>query len=160
MKMKTKAGKEIVYLYDGVIPKSGKALVEFAGHKLVHRSIGKDKSDLLVHMETRIIIRAYPKGTDRSVILNDLAENIERLDYFLDNREEFELQERPKLLKIKDDDSDMVYTTFEEPSYSRSGSYAHLNKDHVTDTDVGDIKFKQEFMLPLKKSYDVGASKW
>ena len=141
-----KTGRTVVYLYDGVIPKSGKALVEFAGHKLVHRSIAKDKSDLLVHISSGIIIRAYPAKTNRSVILNDLAENIERLDHFLDNREQYEIQDRPKLLKVKDNDADVKYA---------------CSMTHYSDGScVKPSQFKQEYKLPLKKSYNVGESKW
>ena len=108
MKM-TKTGKQTLYLYEGVLPKSGKQQVKFADHTLVHRSIKADKSDLLVHLETRVIIRSYPLGTDRSIVLNDLAENFKRLEHFLHHRESYEVQTRPKPQKKKDNDADTVY---------------------------------------------------
>ena len=70
-------GKPVVFLYNGVIPKSGKAIIEFGGIKLCHRSIKADKSDLLVHVESKIIIRSYLMKTDRSIILDDIANNID-----------------------------------------------------------------------------------
>jgi len=144
--MTKRIGKKIVFLYEGVLPKSGKQSVNFADHTLVHRSIKADKSDLLVHLETRIIVRAYPLDTDRSVILNDLADNFEKLEHFLANRELYEVKERPKVLKIKKEDSERDYD---------------INMTHYSDgSEVKPSKFKQEFMLPLKKSYDVGKATW
>ena len=129
--MTKRIGKQIVYLYDGVLPKSGKQVTQFADHTLIHRSIKGDKSDLLVHLDSRVIIRSYPLGTDRSVILNDLADNFKRLEHFLRNPESYEVKHRPKIDKKKADaDEDVVYNIEREPSYSRSGNYAHLNKDY------------------------------
>ena len=139
--------KTTVYKYGGVLPKSGKQVTQFADHTLVHRSVKADKSDLLVHLETRIIVRAYPLGTDRSVILNDLADNFEKLEHFLANRELYEVQTRPKLLKVKDSDTERTYDMTREPSYSTVGSFAHLNKD-------------SKFKLPIKKKYDLSENKW
>ena len=120
--------KQVVYIYDGNLPKSGKTVIEFNGVKLVHRSVAKDKGDILVDLETKAIIRAYPKKTDRSKVLNDLAKNFNKLTYFISHPQEFSLEERPKIQPKKDNDADVVYNTFKEPSYSTSGSYNHLNK--------------------------------
>jgi len=144
-----KTGKTVVYLYEGTLPKSGKQSVNFADHTLVHRSVAKDKSDLLVHLESRIIVRAYPMKTDRSIILNDLADNLETLEHFLANPDEYEVQERPKVLKVLVPPRENVLNKLNAP----------FNLSYK-DVDVVEPKFKQEYMLPLKKSYDVGESKW
>ena len=144
-------GTKIVFLYGGHLAKSGKTVIEFAGHKLNHLDKVIDKSALLVHNETGIVVRAYARGTDRSVILDDLAENVEKLEHFLENPDEYEVQERPKAFKVKTEDEETTYDTYKEPSYSRSGKFAHLNED---------TQFKQEYMLPIKKSYDVGKAEW
>jgi len=95
--MKMQNGKQVVFLYDGVIPQSGKSVIEFGGYKLCHRSIKKDKSDILVHVDSKIVVRAYPIGADRSVVLDDLATNIVKLKDFIDNPESYEIQERSNL---------------------------------------------------------------
>ncbi len=146
MKMKTKIGtKQIVYLYGGVLPKSGKQVTQFADHTLVHRSVKADKSDLLVHLESKIIVRSYPMGTDRSVILDDLADNFARLQHFIDNPSEYEVMERPKVSKVKVEDTETSYD---------------ITMTHYSDGSPVKPRFKQEYMLPLKKSYDVGEAKW
>jgi len=141
--------KQIVYLYGGVLPKSGKQSVNFADHTLVHRSIKADKSDLLVHLESRIIVRAYPLGTDRSIILNDLADNFEILEHFLANPDEYEVQERPKVLKVLDKPKESVLDKLNAP----------FNLSYK-DVDVVVPKFKQEFKLPIKKSFNMSDAKF
>jgi len=143
--MKAKSGKQVVYRYGKNVPASGKSVVDFAGHKLCHRSVGVDKSDLLVHIGSGIILRAYPKGTNRSVILDDMAENVEKLDHFLDNREQYLIEDRPKLLKEKDI---VVEKTYD------------VSMSKYSDGSPVESKFKQEYKLPLKKTYDVSASSW
>lgn len=91
-----------VVLYDGTIPKSGKQIIEFSGIKLCHRSIAKDKSDILVHVDSGIIVRAYPKKTDRSVILNDLANNIDKLNHFIEHPNSYKLIERIPNIKLNE----------------------------------------------------------
>ena len=123
-------GRQVVYIYDGHIAKSGKTIFEFGSHKLAHIDKVADKSALLVDVESRVILRSYPAKADRSVILNDLADNFKRLEHFLRNPESYEVKHRPKIDKKKADaDEDVVYNIEREPSYSRSGNYAHLNKD-------------------------------
>ncbi len=129
MKMMVMTGKQIVYLYGKNIPKSGKSVFEFGGIKMCHRSIGADKCDILVHIDSGIVARAYPAKTERSVVLDDMADNIRLVEHFIRNTESYSIEERPKKFKIKKDDEDKVYDTHKEPSYSRSGNYAHLNKD-------------------------------
>ena len=141
--MSQKTGKQIVYLYGKNIPKSGKSVFEFGGIKMCHRSIGADKSDLLVHIDTAAIIRSYPAKTDRSVVLDDMAQNLKILNHFIAHRESYSVEERPKPEKKKDNDADVTYAMFKEPSYSRSGKFNHLNKDAV-----------------VKKKYDIRKSKW
>lgn len=110
-----------VYLYEGNIPRSGKSFILFGGHKLNHLSKGVDGSDYLVHQETKIIIRAYPKKTIRSKVLNDLASNLVILEHFLDHQEEYELMVRPKVSKAKEVVLDSNYKCFKEPSFSNGG---------------------------------------
>ncbi len=90
-------GIKQVALYEGTIPQSGKQIIEFAGHKLCHRSIKKDKSDLLVHVDTGIIIRSHPMGTERSIVLDDLANNIKKLEHFIDNPTKYNMVTRNNL---------------------------------------------------------------
>jgi len=127
--MTKRIGKQIVYLYGKNIPKSGKSVFEFGGMKMCHRSIGADKSDLLVHIDSKIIVRSYPAKTERSVVLDDMAYNIKKIEHFLHHPESYDVQPKPDAVKIKKDDEDVVYDTHREPSYSRSGNYNHLNKD-------------------------------
>ncbi len=142
----------VVYIYAGHLAKSGKTMIEFAGHKMNHIDKAADKCSLLVHNETKVIVRAYPKHTERSKVLDDLAQNIEKLNHFIENPDEYETYIRPKAQAKKDNDSDVVYDTHKEPSYSREGNYAHLNKDYVEPREV-----------PKKiKSYDltIGSEEW
>ena len=127
--MSRKIGKQIVYLYGKNIPKSGKTVFEFGGIKMCHRSIGADKSDLLIHVDSKIVVRSYPAKTDRSVVLDDMAYNVKKIEHFLHHPESYDVQPKPDAVKIKKDDEDVVYDMPREPSYSRSGNYAHLNKD-------------------------------
>ena len=101
-KMLQTSGKQIVFVYTGVIPKSGKAIIEFGGIKLCHRSIKADKSDLLVHVESKTIVRSYPMKTDRGIILDDIANNIDRLKHFIEAPEAYKVEERVKLSKTKE----------------------------------------------------------
>jgi len=123
-----------IYQYEGVIPRSGKSVIEFAGIKLCHRSIKKDKSDLLVHIDSKIIVRAYPIGSDRSLVLDDLAKNIDKLEYFISHRDEFIIESRPKITKSKDNVPEVKYECYKEPSYSDKG---RTKKSY----NVGDIKW-------------------
>ena len=127
-------GKQQVVFYSGVVPQSGKQIIEFGEHTLCHRSIVDDKSDLLVHVGTRVVLMSYPAKTDRSIVLNNLADNIHKLEHYLRNPESYEIVDKgvlsPKNEKV-DADADVVYSVEKEPSYSRSGKYAHLNKDVI-----------------------------
>lgn len=145
-------GKPVVFLYNGVIPKSGKAIIEFGGIKLCHRSIKADKSDLLVHVESKIIVRSYPMKTDRSIILDDIANNIDKLKRFIEAPEAYKVEERVKLSKTKENAEYTPQKDFQGLSYSRSGIYAHLNGDNPSCvTGCG----KKE-----KKIFNVGEAKW
>ncbi len=135
------SSKQIVYRYGKNTPKSGKSVFDFASHKLCHRSVGVDKSDILVHIESGIIIRAYPKKTDRSVILDDMAENIEKLEHFLAHREQYIVEDRPKIQKTKD--------IAVEKTYDVSMSH-YSNGESV----------KPKSNKQTKKIYDVTASSW
>ncbi len=69
-------------LYEGTLPKSGASCFTFAGIKLVHRSIGKDRSDYLIHADTGAVIMTPPRKTDRAKILDYLASRIDELREF------------------------------------------------------------------------------
>jgi len=136
-------GSPVVYRYQKNIPKSGKSVIDFAGHKLCHRNIKADKSDLLVHVESGIVLRSYPRDTDRSVVLNDMAKNIEKLDHFLDNTESYEiLDSKPELHK-----------QFKEPESILAKVSAPHNLSHL---DVKPIPKKQS----VKKSYNLKDATW
>lgn len=152
--MKLKTGKP-VRRYDGVIPKSGKAVIDFAGHKLVHRSIKKDKSDLLVHVASGIVLRAYPIGTDRSIVLDDMAKNIDKLYDFVNNPDDYEIvgSDAFDTSSKKKDKVEKEYDTYKEPSYSRQGKFAHLNQD--TSCVTGSCSSSS-----LKKTFNLKDAKW
>ncbi len=75
----------IIRQYNGVIPKSGKSVFPFGAEKFCHRSIKKDKSDYLIRIGDGAILRAYPIGTVREKVIEDLSQNIGKLsqDYEL-----------------------------------------------------------------------------
>jgi len=136
-------GSQTVYRYQKNIPKSGKSVIDFAGHKLCHRSIKADKSDLLVHIESGIVLRSYPRDTDRSVVLNDMAKNIEKLDHFLDNADDYEIVDsKPELHK-----------QFKEPESILDRVSSPHNISHK---DVKAIPKKQS----VKKSYNLKDATW
>ena len=87
---------QIVKLYDGNVPRSGTSVFEFKGIKLSHRSLKKDKIDMVVDINSKIIISTYPPKTDRSVVLDDLAKNIDKLEAFIANPEGYQMVEMPK----------------------------------------------------------------
>ena len=107
--MSQKTGKQVVYLYGKHIPKSGKSVFEFSGIKMCHRSVVLDKCDLLVHIDSGIIIRSYPAKTDRSIVLNDMASNLLKVNHFIHHAESYSVEERPKPQPKKDDDADVEY---------------------------------------------------
>lgn len=127
-----------VVRYEGTIPQSGKSVVEFAGHKLCHRSIKKDKSDLLVHVDTGVIIRSYPMGSARSKVLNDLANNIDKLERFLDKPENYEVVTRSDLSKVEIKEPVSILELLSAP---HSISY-------------------KDVIRVIKKTFNVGKSKW
>ena len=122
-----------VKLYEGTIPSSGKSVIDFAGIKLCHRSVAKDKSDYLIHIETKAVIMAYPRKTDRSIVLENIAKNISTLNHFIDSLNSYELVSPDNFIenKVKTTKRERIFTTYKEPSYSTSGKFAHLNKDYV-----------------------------
>ncbi len=65
--------------YTGTVPASGKQVFVFGTEKFCHRSVAKDKSDYLVRVKDKAILRAYPIKTDRMVVIEDLAKNISQL---------------------------------------------------------------------------------
>ena len=97
--MTKRTGKQQVVFYEGVIPKSGLSVFEFGGRKFCHRSIKKDKSDYLVDVESKVTLMAYPLGSDRSLVLNHLAENIHKLEHYLRHPESYEVVSRKDLFK-------------------------------------------------------------
>ena len=91
--------KQQVVFYEGVIPKSGKQVFEFGDRFFCHRSIKKDKSDYLVDVESKVILMAYPLGSDRSLVLNNLADNLHKLQHYLRHPESYEVVSRKDLFK-------------------------------------------------------------
>jgi len=87
---------QIVKVYEGTIPKNGASVFEFKGIKFTHRSLKKDKIDVVVHIDTGIIISTYPPKTDRNIILDDLAKNIDKIDNFINNPEGYQMVEIAK----------------------------------------------------------------
>ena len=73
----------MVKKYDGKIPKSGKQVFEFAGFVFCHRNIKGDGSDYLISHPDGWIIGAFPRGTDRSVVLDKLAARFDLVKEFL-----------------------------------------------------------------------------
>ena len=65
--------------YSGTVPASGKQVFKFGTENFCHRSVAKDKVDYLVRVADKAILRCYPTNTDRLVIIEDLASNIESL---------------------------------------------------------------------------------
>ena len=115
-----------VKLYNGVIPKSGKAVFSFSGVKLVHRSIAKDKSDYIIHQETGAAILAMPIGSDRSRALDYLAKHIDRLLEFDTEHQSYELykeEQIPRMTKQERIEAERIPTEpiYKEPSYSDRG---------------------------------------
>ena len=122
-----------VRLYEGHLAKSGKSILEFGGHKLSHVSKVADKSDMLVHNESKVVLMSYPAKTDRAIVLDNLAENIHKLEHYLKHPESFEVVDIGILLGKQATEASSaieIDSMPREPSYSRSGNYAHLNKDH------------------------------
>ena len=135
----------VVYKYGGTVPKSGKATFEFGGIKLCHRSLKKDKCDCLVHVETKALLKVFWLGTERSTILDFLADNLDTVENFIAHPELFEITDRPITPKKEKIVPEVHYMPPKEPSYSRSGSFAHLNKDYVEKS---------------RKKYDLKDAKW
>ena len=111
--------------YDKNIPKSGKQVFEFMGEKLCHRSIKANKCDLLIHIESKAIIMAYPLGTDRSTVLDNISDNISLFEHFIKSRELYvvespdDFKEDGNTIVVRDD----TYKCYKKPSYSTSGSF-------------------------------------
>ncbi len=125
-----------VKLYNGVVPKSGKAVFSFSGVKLVHRSIAKDKSDYIIHQETEAVILAMPIGSDRSRALDYLAKHIDRLLEFNTKHQSYELYKEEHLPRITKQErieaNRVVYEPiYKEPSYS-NGSFDSNQKKKTT----------------------------
>ena len=152
-----------VRLYDGHLAKSGKSIIEFGGHKLSHCSKVADKSDLLVYNESKVILRSYPAKTERAIVLNDLATQIPKLEHYLKHPESFEVVDVKILLgkaSIEAEDTLEIDSMPREPSYSRSGNYAHLNKDHDkhSQTFIDALNNRDE---PIeKKKYNQKEFRW
>lgn len=88
-----------VRLYEGHLAKSGKSILEFGGHKLSHVSKVADKSDMLVHNESKVVLMSYPAKTDRAIVLDNLAENVHKLEHYLKHPESFEICSLEDLLR-------------------------------------------------------------
>ncbi len=76
------------------MPKSGQTVFPFGAEKFSHRSIKKEKSDYLVRLSDGAILRAYPIGTLREKVIEDLAQNIDKLSL------DYELVEDEPLVKV------------------------------------------------------------
>ena len=131
----------VVKLYENIVPKSGKSVIDFAGIKLCHRSVAKDKSDYLVHIETKAVIMAYPRGTDRSIVLENIAKNIDALNHYIGQPQSYELVSPNEVIKEDAKELESTYSTYKKPSYSRSGNYSHLNKGSKKKYIVKDLKW-------------------
>ncbi len=87
--------------YTGTIPRSGKQVFKFGAYTLCHRSIKADKSDFLVNVDDGMIVRAYPIGTYRNIILEDIAENMDTLDRYFKHSSRYLLVDFDPKLAIK-----------------------------------------------------------
>ncbi len=111
--------------YTGTIPAGGKQVFKFGAYTLCHRSIKADKSDFLVNVDDGMIIRAYPIGTSRNIILEDIAENMDTLDRYFKHSSRYELVDfdSSKSVKLKDVKVDKHIPIFME--YYSDGSCVH-----------------------------------
>jgi len=114
-----------VWLYEGALPKGGKQVIEFSGIKLCHRSIAKDKSDLLVHIDTRVVVRSYPRNTDRSIVLDDIAKNIDKLKDFTLAPQSYDMVQQGQLLPEVIKESVSILSKLESP---HNISYEDINQ--------------------------------
>ena len=130
-------GKIPVRLYEKNIQKSGSSVFEFAGIKLVHRSIKADKSDFVVHSDTKAVIFAMPLGSERARALDYLANKIDLLRSFIDSPDGYEV------ISLSDLSSDIV----KEPQCILELVSAPHN------ISLADIK-------PEKKSFNLKEAKW
>ena len=140
-KKKLKKTGTKVKLYEGTIPQGGKQVFTFGIHKLCHRSVAKDKSDYLVHIETKAVIMAYPLRTDRSIVLENIAKNIDTLNHFIEHAESYELVSPNEVIKKDVKEPESTYSAYKKPSYSRSGNYSHLNEGSKKKYIIKDLKW-------------------
>jgi len=82
----------MVKRYEGTIPKSGKQVFEFSGYAFAHRSIKGDRIDYLISIPDGWIIGVYQRGTERHVLLDDLAKKFELVKEFLNDPEGFNIR--------------------------------------------------------------------
>jgi len=130
--------------YTGKIPKSGSSVFKFGTHMLCHRSIKADKCDLLVNIKDGMILHAYPIGTNRMKIVEDVAKNIGVLDDYAKHPENYELYDLdPKLVNKQKGSEESVTIPISMDNYS----------------DGSCVKPKENEAKPLKKkrSFDMSA---
>ena len=85
-----------LYQYEGKIPKSGTKLFRFGTEQYFHRSVAKE--NLLIHVATRVIIGSYPRGLERTAIIESMARNMSKLKHFIGYPRSFTLIERDKVV--------------------------------------------------------------
>jgi len=147
--------------YTGKIPKSGSSVFKFGTHMLCHRSIKADKCDLLVNVKDGIILHAYPIGTNRMKIIEDVAKNIGVLDDYAKHPENYELYDLdPKLVKKQKGSEESVIVPISMDIYSDGSCVVPREEPHVENLKkvVSDFH-KENEAKPLKKkrSFDMSA---
>ena len=145
--MKTIAtGSQFVIQYEGVIPKSGASVFDFASHRLCHRSIKKDKSDYIIHIDTKTILLAMPIGSERSIALNYMAKNIDKIEHFISSPESYDI---------------VVASDYPQKEIKETQSILELVSapHNISHKDVTRV-FNTQYMLPIKKQFNVGEATW
>lgn len=83
--------KKRIRKYLGKIPKSGKSNFTFGGINLHLRQVKAET--LLVHIDTKAVVSAYPYGTKMEVILESIARNHQLITDFHREPTAYELYE-------------------------------------------------------------------
>ena len=135
-------GESRLYQYEGKIPKSGTKLFRFGTEQYFHRSIAKE--NLIIHAATKVIIMSMPKGYPLSYALDFMAKHMSTLKYFIGYPREYELIPRDEIV-------------VESKQVSLEQDIEQCTMNHYSDGSccVPRQEWKQEFKLPLAKSYDL-----
>ncbi len=134
--------------YTGTIHKSGKQVFKFGAYILCHRSIKADKSDFLVNTDDGMIIRAYPIGTSRNIILEDIAENLDALDRYFKHSSRYVLVDFDPKLAIKQKGSEeSVVLPIQMDAYSDGSCVVPKEKE------VEPQKEKRSFNMSAKEDW-------